>query len=579
MIFERLKKPPQQKQNEHLLWTSAAYFSSLSEQSNDQINTTLTWDIISFLHEYVGLKDKKIYPYSQQGIMNSYPVRTSQICRNQKEDLKKKNLEVTRANLETKAALTVEAWMDDETVPVGEKLVMISPRGKKSEGYPGLDPENYVFINVYIKIGPTNFQLVQYTSYAREKDLLTLQTLVIKQLSGQPYSPQITLEEGENIQIKSISHQIIDRPITLSSTIQINQIEELIYQDEHNQKKGWVTTRADLPQIDEQLFEEQLQIVLQMLLNNFWILTEQNPVVAITYFDELIKIVREHFLKWVEEHSPNYNKDANFAPYALNLEIILKRWVLAIREKERKLTKEEENKLEKIKEQVKLNPLQPLMRASSVAHCIVGTPQSLAMQMMRMNPGLLSLSSTEFIKLPLSEKRGLLEKINSENMTEIKLENGEVWMVPSSFLGGKGCYVDEYGIAMGPCYIPLEESFAFKMTQQEFALFVSELEQQVLMSEIDEVEEKLEEQVGLASPLSPQIKEKITFIKQMIFKPIVSITELISGDIVSSTIGKSREIRQIIAKLRFANDPLKVCDEIITELISEQNGVLTPSNV
>ena len=40
-----------------------------------------------------------------------------------------------------------------------------------------------------------------------------------------------------------------------------------------------------------------------MLLEQFWILTEQSPNVAIIHFDGLITIVREHFLKWVEEHA------------------------------------------------------------------------------------------------------------------------------------------------------------------------------------------------------------------------------------------------------------------------------------
>ncbi|NCN87495.1 MAG: hypothetical protein GW941_01215 [Candidatus Pacebacteria bacterium] len=579
MFFDRLKFSPKPKKEDHILWTSASYFNQLANLDKDTLNNSLTWDLVSFLHEYVGLKDKKVYPYGQNGIMDAYPVRTSQICLNHEQDLKGKNLEITRAQLETKAALTVETWMEDKKIEVGEKLVIISPRGKISEGYPGLDPENYVFVNIYSKIGENDFQLVQYTSYAREKELQALQNQLINQLDGQIYSPVIEIQQREKIKNSSLSHQIIDKPILLPVEAQFTQLEELIYSDEHDDKKGWVTTREDLPQIDEQLFEEQLQVVLQMLLQQFWILAEQSPNVVIVQFDELINIVRKHFLKWVEEHSSNYQTDSNFAPYSLNLEIILENWQLAVKQKEQRLNHEEEKKLKAIKDKVALNPLQPLMRASSVAHCIVGTPQSLAMQMIKLNPSLLAINSSEFEKISQHEKQDLLEKIRSEEMTEIVLENGQTWMVPANFLPGKGCFVDEYGVAMGPCDIPLEDSFAFMMTQNEFSLFVQQLEQNIFKNELDQTEEMILEKIGKGTTLSIEIKEKINQIKQLIFKPVISIMELFSGDITHTSSGKSKQIRNIIDELKYASDPIKTCENILTKILTEQNGVLSLSNV
>lgn len=575
MIFERLKKSPKPKQEDLILWSSASYFNQISNLDRDRLHQSLRWDIVSFLHEYVGMKDKKVYQYGINGIMDAYHQPTSQVCVQHEQYLVANGLEVTRAQFETKAALTLEKWMEDEDIPVGYKLVIISPRGKETEGYPGMNLENYVFINVYQKISEDDFQLVQYTSYAPERDLQQLQISLQQQSGGTIYHPEIETEDYQEIKPLNISHQIIDSPILLDSEVAFVQLEEQIYQGEEK----WVTTRQDLPQLDEHEFNVQLEAVLRLLLTQFWLLAEQEPTVAITHFDILISIVREHFLKWVEDHAQNYQHETDLTPYALNLEMIIERWQLRIRKEEKKTTKEDEEKLKQIKDQIALNPLQPLMRASSVAHCIVGTPQSLAMQMMRMNPSLLSLSSSEFINMPHSEKKDLLEQIRTENMTEIILENGEVWMVPASFLDGKGCFVDENGVAMGPCDVPLEESFAFKMNQQEFNLFISELEQQVLMHEIDEVEEDLQEHVGLTSHLSKEIKEKVELIKKMIFKPIITITELISGDIIGSTVGQTREIRKIISKLRHANDPIKACDEIIKDLLSEQNGVLSTSKV
>ena len=236
-------------------------------------------------------------------------------------------------------------------------------------------------------------------------------------------------------------------------------------------------------------------------------------------------------------------------------------------------------KLKAIKDKVALNPLQPLMRASSVAHCIVGTPQSLAMQMIKLNPSLLAINSSEFEKISQHEKQDLLEKIRSEEMTEIVLENGQTWMVPANFLPGKGCFVDEYGVAMGPCDIPLEDSFAFMMTQNEFSLFVQQLEQNIFKNELDQTEEMILEKIGKGTTLSIEIKEKINQIKQLIFKPVISIMELFSGDITHTSSGKSKQIRNIIDELKYASDPIKTCENILTKILTEQNGVLSLSNV
>jgi hypothetical protein len=577
MFFERLKtfneKITSKEKPDPILWSSASYFSNLAHLNPETTHQSLTWDIVTFLHEYVGLKDKKIYPYGERGIMNAYHIPTSQICKHHEQVLGQQGMEVTRAKLETKAAQTVEEWLANENTNIGEKLIIISPRGEESEGYPGLKPENYVFVNVYVKVGEDDFQLIQYTSYAREKELRGLQKQFIDQLTGEVYQPLLNKNDAQRynqIGHKRISHHIIDTPITLSPHVEFTQIEEFIYQDED----AWMTTREDLPQVNEVAFNRQLETVLAMLLEQFWLLSEQSPSVAILHFDQLITIVREHFLKWVEEHATNYEQNETFAPYALNIEEILERWQLSIKNKQNQLTKKEENKLKLIKKSVELNPLQPLMRASSVAHCIVGTPGSLAMQAMRLNTGFLSITSPEFLSLSLEGKKGLLEKIKSENMTEITLENNETWMVPANFLEGKGCFINDEGVAMGPCDIPLIDSFAFMMNQADFNQFVFELEQQLLEEAVDQVQEELTDNLGVGSTQSKLLKEKLQQIKNIIFKPFISITELISGDLVSSSTGKSNVVKNIINSLKNSNNPIKTCEEILKKLTLEQNGVL-----
>lgn len=576
MIFERFlptKKP------EYQLWSSLGYFSLIDQLEKDQLNQSLTWDLISFFHEYVGMKDKKVYPYGEYGIMNAYHQKTSEACLKQEDVLRERGLDPTRAQLETKTALVVESWLNDPKTEISHKLVVISPRGTPEEGYPGLEEKHYVFINVYEKIedmeesGKNEFQLVQYTSYAPETELSKLQQSLTNNLGGQVYRPQLP-KLKEQPKIKSLSHHIIDQPILLNQGQTFEQIEKNIYLKE----KKWTTTRNQLPKVPEDLFTIESTRVLDLLLTQFWLLAEATPNAAIISFDELVGVVREHFLKWVEHHATNYHPDKNLAPYALNLDLILENWQLAIKKRTQTISDEEKDKLKNLKKSMALDPLQPLLRASSVAHCIVGTPSSLAMQALKLNPSLISLNSPEFKILSHEDKMDLLQKIRSENMVEITLNNGETWMVPQSFLEGKGCYVDDKGVAMGPCDIPLSESFAFKMNLAEFINFVNELERQAFEPEIDEAQDELIEKFNLQGSEATELTEKINQIKKLIFKPVISITELISGDIVKN-FHQNRDLTHIINQLRSSANPLSICETIIKKLLEDQNGVLSLQEV
>ena len=75
--------------------------------------------------------------------------------------------------------------------------------------------KNYVFVNIYIKVGEDDFQLIQYTSYAREKELRELQRQFINQLEGEVYVPSLNGNENKEyrqIQLKNVSHHIINTP-------------------------------------------------------------------------------------------------------------------------------------------------------------------------------------------------------------------------------------------------------------------------------------------------------------------------------------------------------------------------------
>lgn len=569
MIFERFfpaKKPAYQ------LWTSASYFNLTTELDKNTLEQSLTWDVIAFLHEYVGLKAKKIYPYGPFGILNSYHQRTVDLCRNQEQVIKEKGGNPIRAQLETWVAQELTHWMADPTIPLGEKLVIISPRGTLDEGYPGLDQKNYVFINIYEKLGQNDFQLVQYTSYAPETALLRQQQTMQAQLPGYQYLP--TTHPPLPNRNLTLSQKIISHLLCLPAPTKFTDLENIIYQ----QEKQWRITRQQLPQVPEDRFAFEITRAVSLLLEQFWLLTEASPQLAVQHFDELVKVLREHFLKWVEHHAHNYHVDGNLAPYALNLEQILENWHLNLKSQSKTLARPEQRKLEAIHKTVALNTLQPLLRASSVAHCVVGTPGSLTTQLLKLNPNILMVGSVEFRQLSWSDQRSLLIRIASEQMVEMNLGKGEIWMVPHSFLAGNGCYLSPEGVALGPCDVPLAESFAFKMSALEFAQFLAELEQTVDEEELNNLAHDETLMTNLDSAQTTELQQKIAMIKNLILKPVVSITELLSGDVVKS-FHQNLEISKLIHRLKSSGNPLFACEEIIAELLEDRNGVLKMGEV
>lgn len=554
------------KQPDFILWSSTAYFNHLASQHIDPetLQNSLNWDLITFLHEYVGLKDKKIYPYGEYGIMDAYHLPTSEICKHHELELEAQGLKTLRAKLETQVALNLEAWMTDSNVPIGEKFITISPRGHRNEGYPGVDPKNYVFINVHQKTNQDEFQLIQYTSYDLNDDLVDVQNSLISKFDGKFFGKNQTPQTN----LKNSSHYIISRQVILSPFSSLKDVEALIYKNEFDEKKGWAVTRQELPQVDEVLFNQEMERILELLLKQFWNLAKLTPNSAIIHFDLLIDTVRKHFLKWVEMNAKNYNNvnTGEFTPSKLNIEQILEHWQLQVQHlEEKRLDREQKNQLKTLVKNTKLNPSLPLNRLSSMAHCVVGSPGNLVSKSFKLSTNFLSLKSPEFINLSTGEKKSLLEKIESENMTEIILENGNHWMVPVSFLEGKGCYISEDGIDMGPCDVPLADSFAFKMTKEEFFEFKRELQKQTMSEDLDSATKKALE--NLAGEDEKQtLMDKVEQIKKLIFKQVVSVTELIAGDLIVSSDEKNKHLGDIIKILKTCPNPIAEIDKIIFKM-------------
>jgi len=528
-------------------------------------------DVRTFLHEYVGMFSKKIYPYSKFGLLNGYDIPVSQVCKNFEDQFDAEDPRAHRAQLETWVAEILEAWMADPTVPTGGKLVCISPRGSFEEGYPGEKGDNYVFVNIYQKIGETKFQLIQFTSYGQNQELGEL-TEAFRELGGQDYQP-VPLP----FYPQKPSHQLISETIKLPPKIQISQLESAIYE----RKNEWPIKIENLPELDEVLFNQQLETVVDFCTEQLTLLDQiEAPVPASTNFDLLIEIVRQDFLKWVEDHATNYQRLKTTAvtemePYAISLKNIEDRWQLRI--KEGPLTQEERSYLQQLTSAVKLNPLVPLGRLASTFHCVVGTPGSLALQVTKgvnISPSVGVNMSETYANFTQAERLNFSDLL--DHLTRISVINrqtgqSEVWYVligdpKDAHFYVNGCYRESAtSPIMGPCGVPL-----FEDSLIDSAWLIPEAQYQELrrLTYAQNLEQAL-----LTGLDSDQDKARLRELIDCLYRKLFRVT---FSDLVAGMTGINQDSLyglppEYLEKLFRSHHPIKTLEELLEEPDSDQN--------
>ncbi len=507
-------------------------------------------NVETFLDEYVAMFSKKVYDYSPYGIPEKLPkhlqLLTSEICEAHKQDLIKAGKKTDRADLEIYVAKTLEHWMADPTVPVGAKLVTISPRGTVEEGYPGTKTGNYIFVNVYEKVAPgtnaTGFKLNQFTSYDLNHPLRVLQKEFQTVCGATPYNP---LEMP--FQPTQSSHIIIGNILSIPPEVSLDQLQTLIHHPDREKK--WPFKLKDLPELDMTIFQEYRQAVVNLCQHEFeHLLLTQTPEIASRQFDLLIYTIRDWFLKWVEDHAANYkhlNRDitTDFPSPNEMIETIQEEWHLVIaKEAGKKLSEEETERLAALKAAHALNPMGVLVRASTMAHCVVGTPLS-AVNKLSEIANFSSLKPQDLLnpsfRLTAEQRAEIKHKLDS--MTKIFVENRqtgrveifylEIFDKPNAHFYEKSCYkLESDGVVRGPCIgddgegIPLDidplVNYANILTEREYldwrqALLAQDITQEIAKKQDLTPEEEL------------RIRVLVRKLSQKLFK--VSVTNLIAG--------------------------------------------------
>lgn len=496
------------------------------DSATESIIKQLRVDLLSFFHEYVGMFWKKRYAYDQYGIESVYPETMSAVGRRFEQKLKAEKKPVIRAALDTRSMEQFEAWSTDESVPLGSYLLLVSPKGSVDEGYAGTNRRNYNFINLYQKVGSDEYQLIQYTNFDHFVDLKKV-LIDISQLST---SLHFTLEDFvPSIGKLSLRHSLVTTRIELSPLTDISSIENCLYQFEHR----WKLQRTQLPKIDDAAFTHQLRRLVDFAIEE--IISCSRGENAVERADLLIKTIREVFLKWVETHAENYqNKDVRPTQFQeISLNEIRQRWRLEVKKAELTINKNELVDLSNQLSSTALSPLIPLLRLSTIAHCVAGTPHSLAFQIIKTQA-----QYGKLLQAPTLFGVGTAEinysRQNKEPLTNFVKKQlfGQIWFIRREFASA---YTEETcrlidGIVIGPCDIPLREDRAHCISESVVTALAygSSYERSSLNEAI-----KAAEAIRLRNPQEQQYVDFLLYLLSSSLRKTVSLIQLLNSDYFS----------------------------------------------
>ncbi len=492
------------------------------------------------------------------------------------ESQQNKGQKTERASVEENSMRKLVEWINSKPAE-GSTLIWISPRGKKSEGYPGLDPKNPNMIYIYeVKNGQILF--TQFKSWADSNELQNLQNQLLKIGKTVPHAQRTTY----NAQHKT-DFSLIKNLITLSPETNID-IEALIYANEQN----WPVNRTDFPDIDResfenirnQIFEYYYLYAAEVLLSD---VDPDNPKQlrqAIKELDVYFASTFETLIKWVEDQTEGQKGFLDFArnDKARNAQRVTRNVIPLLNERlalqQKALTG---NKLS-FKEVARLSQLSSIFSISnrllSLAQCGVFSPVSLGLKNINTLTGLnaqLSILSPE-IKLQM------LQNIEKQDYVELDLTHqgaNKVWMVPKSYLETPGCYVGEDGEVYGPCDIPLNdpaETLALPMTKTEYETMITQLQHNMAKQQLDDIDNHIKDNFATDSQ-NPKIQEEFSKLKEVVLKESQSLQDFISNTTMTAEarLVLSRDDYLLLLSCATASELLEELKNIISkrDMISE----------
>lgn len=528
--LEKLTDPASLFPQKNKLWSSKRYFHAAALNKEHSATTApliqneLQADMQSFFDEFAALMPVVAYSYGLNGIQNGYSQSMGEIANHHLAEQNLKNLPTERAQMEVAVAQTIESWMKSEHTEVGSRLLAISPRGTKPEGYPGLNKKNYVFINIFEK-DDNGFLLRQYRSYDPNDKLPIVQAQVLSTLPSSEVYASPT-------QYKRKDLQTINTLISLEPQIDLARIESIIYAD----KKDWaVDIDVQLPKLDAHSYHRVVSQAINFCLQQFSEMTASDsiPDTAIQDFDILLTTVKDSLTKWVETHALNY--ESKEEAHSLDFDTILAVWqTRCAKENGEQLNKEQHHLLKGFENITALNPSLPLKGLTSWAHCIVGTPTSL---LKLQNPEM--LNALKMNQLSHGELANFIGK-----------ERAALWKTGTCLRCGNTGLVGECSIC-----------------------FHCELELGGQLSASENMLENAKDQ--LLSTLSGEEinKAKVLFNKlsKLVLRETVSFEQLLHGDFVNPTAEIDSDLEPLFNRIFYAHNGLAELEIVVAELSTKNN--------
>lgn len=340
-----------QHTQERLIWNSEPYLGYGVNRFGVEKNTEhFEVDLQTFFDEYAALLPRKKYDgYGIYGWQNKSAVKTSEVCERFIQALEAAGKDSTRAKLELDVALAFENFLLDSNIPAGSIFISFSPRGTQEEGYPGLEQENYVFINVYCKDTFGTATLYQFTSFASSEQLVLQHALLHDYAyAGKTQSAKVGTNGNKALNsikqhndVPNLEHYLISKPITVikddvikddalsanhSTTTQTDTrnsarktsnetievflefINQTLYQDgtDFQGQSTWPIKIEDLPMLDVNEYKHISGIITQIaigLLHEILALVDTDTISlqrAVYALDAAVAMYRSYLLKWVE---------------------------------------------------------------------------------------------------------------------------------------------------------------------------------------------------------------------------------------------------------------------------------------
>lgn len=503
------------------LWSSKRYVEAALltkhnlAETRPQILNELRPDLKSFLDEYAALLPVVKYEYGPQGMKNGYSQSMVQIAQHHLQEQELKGLPIDRAVMEVSVAETIEQWMHTPDLPLGSKIISVSPRGSKEEGYPGQNQKNYIFINVFEKT-ETGFLFQQYRSYDSLDETFQFQEALHKKLGGtRKYATQLPQQRKDLHAIASL--------VTLEPTVPLSAIEPFIYAH----KDSWpVDIDTELPKLDWAAYSDISAQTVEFCLQQFIELTDDPNFSgkACEHYTLLINTVKESLIKWVETHALNY--ESKQKDHQMDFDQILAVWKAKCASSDgKKLDDKQKDILEKFKNATALDPSLPLKNLSSWAHCIVGSPASLLKNIDMLN----AVKANNLSHAQISQLIGK--------------ERAALWKEGTCLRCKDHCIVGECSICMR-CEM--------------------ELGGQLPSTMLDTAENTFLESLSFEDKIKG--KELFSKFSELVLRKTVSFEQLLHNDFVKPGATGNDELEPYLDRILFAPNGLEELEKIVFEL-------------